>query len=222
MLLPSRLGGTLHRPDQGPPVVTALESVSLELADGDRLALLGHNGSGKTTLLRVLNRVYAPTSGTAIIEGSVGSLIDISLGFNPEATGRDNVKFRLSLLGISKPDRERLVEEIFDFTELGDFFDIPIRTYSSGMQMRLAFASATASQPEIILMDEWLSVGDEAFRKKAEGRLGDVLERGKILILASHSRQLVEEVCTKAVWLERGRVREFGSVQDVAGRFFIR
>ena len=219
-LLPSVLGGALNRPREGPPLIHALQSVSMRLSPGDRLAVLGLNGSGKTTLLRVLNRVYIPSSGTASIEGTVGSLIDISIGFNPEATGRENTKLRLSLLGVPRALQGGIVDEVREFTELGDFFEMPLRTYSSGMQMRLAFASATVLQPEIILMDEWLSVGDEGFRKRAENRLREVVEKGEILVLASHSRELVEAMCSTAIWLERGRVREVGPVRDVSQRFF--
>jgi len=219
-LLPSVLGGALHRPRDGPPSVHALQSVSMSLSPGDRLALLGLNGSGKTTLLRVLNRVYIPSSGTASIEGTVGSLIDISIGFNPEATGRENTKLRLSLLGVPRAVQSGVIDEVREFTELGDFFEMPLRTYSSGMQMRLAFACATVLQPEIILMDEWLSVGDEGFRKRAENRLQEVVEKGEILVLASHSRELVETMCSTAIWLESESIREIGSARDVSRSFF--
>lgn len=219
-ILPGRVGGKLSKNSSGHPIVRALHNISLSIGDGDRVALLGQNGSGKTTLLRVANGVYQPTSGSVKLSGTVGSLIDISLGFNPEATGRENVFLRGYLLGIQKNQLRGIFDEIVEFTALGDFIDMPIRTYSSGMQMRLAFAVSTLIQPEVLLMDEWLSVGDEAFRERAEARLGEVVSGSKILLLASHSRELVRSLCTRAVWLHNGEVRSEGDVEVVANEYF--
>lgn len=218
-LLPSRVGGVLGNSSRH-TIVRALDDVNLSIQEGDRVGLLGQNGSGKTTLLRVASGVYQPTSGSVNRLGTVGSLIDISLGFNPEATGRDNIYLRAALLGIPKKKIKSLFDEIADFTELGDFIEMPVRTFSSGMQMRLAFAVSTLIQPEILLMDEWLSVGDESFREKAEARLSDVVKQSRILLLASHSRDLIERTCTHAVWLHKGEIRLQGAAKEVCGEYF--
>jgi lipopolysaccharide transport system ATP-binding protein len=151
-------GGRLDADPNGKVIVRALSDVTLELQDGDRVGLVGHNGAGKSTLLRVLSGVYVPTGGIAIIQGSIGSLIDFSLGINPEASGRENIFLRGALLGLSKTEVKAKFEEIVAFSELGEFIEMPMRTYSSGMQLRLAFAVSTIVRPEILLMDEWLSV----------------------------------------------------------------
>ena len=204
----------------GKVVVRALSDVSLELQDGDRLGLVGHNGAGKSTLLRVLSGVFVPTSGTALIEGSVGSLIDVSLGVNPEASGKENIFLRGALLGLSKAEVRAKFDEIVDFSELGEFIEMPMRTYSSGMQLRLAFAVSTIVRPEILIMDEWLSVGDEGFKAKASERLTTVVDAAKILVLASHARELLEKVTNKVLWLEHGEVKMFGPSREVLNAYF--
>jgi lipopolysaccharide transport system ATP-binding protein len=192
----------------------------LELKDGDRVGLVGHNGAGKSTLLRVLSGVFVPTSGNASIQGSVGSLIDMSLGINPEASGRENIFLRGALLGFSKGEMKEKFHEVLDFSELGEFIEMPLRTYSSGMQLRLAFAVSTIVRPEILLMDEWLSVGDEGFKAKASERLSRVVDASKILVLASHSRELLEKVTNRIIWLEHGAIRMQGSTQDITPLYF--
>jgi lipopolysaccharide transport system ATP-binding protein len=201
-------------------MVRALSDITFRLREGDRVALLGHNGAGKSTLLRALGRVYAPTKGIADIVGETGSLIDISLGINPEATGRENVLIRGQLLGLSKTEVSEKYEEIVAFAELGDFMEMPVRTYSSGMHLRLAFAVSTVVRPEILLMDEWLSVGDADFQKKAEERLRDLVSGTKILAIATHSRELVESVCNRAIWLEHGNIKMDGPVSEVSKAYF--
>jgi lipopolysaccharide transport system ATP-binding protein len=213
-------GGKLDSDPNGKVLVRALSGISIEMKDGDRIGLVGHNGAGKSTFLRVLSGVFVPTGGTAVIEGTVGSLIDVSLGINPEASGRENIFLRGALLGLSKARVRESFEEIVNFSELGEFIEMPVRTYSSGMQLRLAFAVSTIVRPEILLMDEWLSVGDEGFQSKASGRLTAVVEASKILVLASHSRELLEKVTNKVVWLERGEVKMFGPSHDVLGAYF--
>jgi lipopolysaccharide transport system ATP-binding protein len=200
--------------------VRALNDVSFTLNEGDRVGLVGHNGAGKSTLLRVLSGVFVPTGGTAIIEGSVGSLIDVSLGINPEASGRENIFLRGVLLGLSKVEVKEKFEEIVEFSELGEFIEMPMRTYSSGMQLRLAFAVSTIVRPEILLMDEWLSVGDEGFKDKASERLTTIVDSSKILVLASHSRELLEKVTNKALWLEHGEVKMLGPSAEVLEAYF--
>jgi lipopolysaccharide transport system ATP-binding protein len=213
-------GGKLDSDPNGKVIVRALSNVSLELRDGDRVGLVGHNGAGKSTLLRVLSGVFVPTGGKATIEGSVGSLIDVSLGINAEASGRENIFIRGALLGLSKKEVREKFEEIVDFSELGEFVEMPMRTYSSGMQLRLAFAVSTVVRPEILLMDEWLSVGDGGFQAKASERLSTLVDVSKILVLASHSRELLEEVTNKVLWLEHGQMKMYGPSNEVLNSYF--
>jgi lipopolysaccharide transport system ATP-binding protein len=213
-------GGQLGSDPLGRVVVRALEGLTFTLRDGDRVGLLGHNGAGKSTLLRLLSGVYMPSAGHARIEGDIGSLIDISLGIDPEATGRENIYLRGALLGMSKAELKDRMEEIIDFSELGDFIDMPLRTYSTGMHLRLAFAVSTTVRPEILLMDEWLSVGDQGFKHKAEERMRELVQATNILVIASHSRELVLETCNRAIWLEHGKIRMDGSAEDVAAAYF--
>ncbi len=219
-LLQVATGGKLDADPNGRVVIRALDKLSFKLQDGDRVGLLGHNGAGKSTLLRALSRVYAPTSGTSVIEGEVGSLIDISLGINPEATGRENIYIRGALLGFNKQEIEAHLDEVIEFSELGDFIEMPVRTYSSGMHLRLAFAVSTVVRPEILLMDEWLSVGDENFKLKAEARLAELVDATKILVIASHSRELIETSCNRAIWLEHGQIKMDGSASEVCSAYF--
>ncbi|MEO0067070.1 MAG: hypothetical protein RJB63_195 [Actinomycetota bacterium] len=219
-LLQVATGGKLDADPNGRVVVKALENISFEFSDGERVGLLGHNGAGKSTLLRALSGVYAPSSGTALIQGEVGSLIDLSLGINPEATGRENIYIRGALLGLPKSEIAALYESIVEFSELGDFIEMPVRTYSSGMHLRLAFAVSTVVRPEILLMDEWLSVGDESFKHKAEARLAEVVDSTKILVIATHSRDLLETTCTRAIWLEHGQIKMDGPAKEVARAYF--
>jgi lipopolysaccharide transport system ATP-binding protein len=213
-------GGKLDADPNGRVVIRALDKLSFNLQDGDRVGLGGHNGAGKSTLLRALSRVYAPTSGAAVIQGDVGSLIDISLGINPEATGRENIFIRGALLGFSKQEIESHLDSVIEFSELGDFIEMPVRTYSSGMHLRLAFAVSTVVRPEILLMDEWLSVGDENFKLKAEGRLAELVDATKILVIASHSRELIETSCNRAIWLEHGKIKMDGTATEVCAAYF--
>ncbi len=213
-------GGKIGLTESGKTVVKSLENINLVVSNHERIGLLGHNGAGKSTLLRVLGKVYAPTSGKAFIHGSIGSLIDISLGIDTEATGLENIFLRGALLGIPK---KRIIDElpqIIDFSELGDFINMPVRTYSTGMHMRLAFAVSTIIRPEILLMDEWLSVGDQGFQKKAEARLTEIVNQSNILVIASHSRELIEKCCTRAVWLEHGKIVLDSDVHTVCEAYF--
>ena len=213
-------GGQLGSDPHGRVVVRALEDLSFTLRDGDRVGLLGHNGAGKSTLLRLLCGVYSPSHGSARIEGDIGSLIDISLGIDPEATGRENIYLRGALLGMGKADLNRQMESIIAFSELGDFIDMPLRTYSTGMHLRLAFAVSTIMRPQILLMDEWLSVGDQGFKQKAEERMSEMVQSTNILVIASHSRTLIEETCNRAIWLEHGKLRMDGPVEAVLPAYF--
>lgn len=219
-LLEVATGGRLDKDPNGRVLVRALQGITFEIVEGERVGLLGHNGAGKSTMLRVLSRVYKPQSGVVKIEGRVTSLIDISLGINPEASGRENVYVRGTLLGLSKSEISEKFDEIVEFSELGDFIEMPVRTYSSGMHLRLAFAVSTVLKPEVLLMDEWLSVGDESFRNKAEDRLTNLVDSAKILVIATHSRELVEKTCTRAIWMEHGQVKMDGPAMEVAAAYF--
>ena len=182
--------------------------------------MLGHNGAGKSTLLRLLSGVYEPSSGRAEIKGEIGSLIDVSFGIDPEASGRENIYLRGALLGLTRAEIKAKLDEIIDFSELGDFIDMPVRTYSSGMHLRLAFSVSTIIRPEILLMDEWLSVGDEGFRVRAEARMNELVESTHILVIASHSRELVRDTCNRAIWLEHGKIKMDGTPEEVTQAYF--
>jgi lipopolysaccharide transport system ATP-binding protein len=213
-------GGRLDSDPLGRVMVRALSGLNFEIQEGERVGLVGHNGAGKSTLLRVLSQSYVPTQGRAEIAGIVGSLIDISLGINPEATGRENIFIRGALLGKNKSEIQEQFDEIVQFSELGNFIEMPVRTYSSGMHLRLAFAVSTIVRPEILLMDEWLSVGDESFKLKAEVRLSEMVSSTKILVVASHSRELLEATCTRIIWLEHGQIIMDGPASAVAPMYF--
>lgn len=209
-VLNAATGGRLLADAGGRVVVQALDGVNLDLKDGDRVALLGHNGSGKSTLLRVLAGVYRPSTGEIQTEGSIGSLIDIFLGSDPEATGRENIYLRAAMMGMTRAETDEVVEKVIGFSELADFIEMPVRTYSSGMAFRLAFSISTMVRPEIILMDEWLATGDASFQERVERRLNRVINESKILVFATHSLDLAKRVCNRVVRLEHGRLEEIG------------
>ncbi len=219
-LLKRATGGQIGADDQGRVIVKALENLTFEFKDGDKIGLIGHNGAGKSTLLRVLSRVFTPTSGRAQIEGDVGSLLDITLGMDAEATGRENITLRAGLLGMSKKELQKNYDSIVEFSELGDFVDMPMRTYSTGMHLRLAFSVSTVLCPEILLMDEWLSVGDEGFREKAEKRLVDMVQTSNILVIASHTKELLKTITTQLVWLEHGHIKKIGPTEEILPQYF--
>ena len=213
-------GGAIDRRVDGHVIVRGLEDVSFSVNEGDRIGLVGHNGSGKTTLLRVLSGIYRPTSGSAEIHGECVSLINISLGIDPEATGRENIRLRAAMMGMRPNELREQFDGIAEFTGLGDFLDMPFRTYSSGMQLRLAFSTSTAIRPEILVMDEWLSTGDEDFKHKADKRLREIVDTTKILVLASHSRELLQNNCNRILWMEHGRVLMDGPTNEVLPAYF--
>jgi lipopolysaccharide transport system ATP-binding protein len=213
-------GGQISADENGRITVRALENLSFHFKDGDRIGLLGHNGAGKSTLLRLLSGVYSPSSGSAKIVGEIGSLIDIGFGIDAESSGRENIFLRGSLLGLSRTEIKQHIDEIIDFSELGAFIDMPLRTYSAGMHLRLAFSVSTVIRPEILLMDEWLSVGDESFKHKAEARLNNLVASTNILVLASHSKSLICHTCNRVIWLEHGKIRMDGNATEVADAYF--
>jgi ABC-2 type transport system ATP-binding protein len=213
-LIQKIIGGKLSRSTKEISV-QALDNVSVNFSKGDRVGLVGHNGAGKTTLLRVLAGVYPPTSGSISCSGKIVPLFDIALGFEPESTGFDNIVLRGLFLGLTKREIKNRIEGIADFSGLGSYLEMPLRTYSSGMLMRLAFAIATEIQPDIILMDEWIGVGDTRFLKQATQRLENFINKSSILVLASHSEDLIRSTCNKAILLGQGQVLAEGSVDHV-------
>ncbi len=200
-------------------VVRALNGVNLQLNAGDRLGLIGHNGAGKSTLLRVMAGIYVPTAGDVRITGRAVPLLDISLGMDDQSSGRQNIRLRGLLLGMSDTEIEAKTEDIADFTELGDYLDLPLRTYSSGMRLRLAFAIATAVDADILLLDEVIGVGDAAFQIKAARRLAELHARAEIVVLAIHNNQTLRQTCNKALWLDNGRPVALGPVDEVVSRY---
>lgn len=213
-------GGKLGLNVKGFAEIQALDQINFNFENGERIGLIGHNGSGKSTLLRALSGVYTPQHGSIEIKGVSSSLIDISLGINPEFTGRENILIRGSLLGLTRNQINNRAEEIIKFTDLGEFIDMPLRTYSSGMQMRLAFAIATTITPEILLMDEWLSVGDEVFKDKAEKRMQHLADESSILVIASHSKEQILKVCNRVIWLEHGKIKMDGKPKALCSAYF--
>ncbi len=200
-------------------LVDALIDISFEVNDGDRVALVGNNGSGKSTLLRVLSDVYPPTGGTIRVAGDVSPMFDATLGMNMDATGIENIWICGSIWGLSKIQIKNSLNDIVDFTELGDYLNVPVRTYSTGMMLRLAFAIATVRDPEILLLDEIVGVGDASFFEKAFNRLQGVIRRSQILFLASHADGILREVCNKAIWLEHGKLIQYGEFEEVVAAY---
>lgn len=206
MVLSAATGGRIASDSRKLTVIEALKDISIEINAGDRIGLIGHNGAGKTTLLRLLGGVYEPSAGSLRVEGSVTSLIDTTLGMDFEATGYENIMLRGLMLGLSRAEVKALTPDIANFSGLGDFLSMPVRTYSSGMVLRLAFSIITSVHPDILLMDEWLSVGDAAFVKQAEERLRAMVDKASILVMASHNPAIVQDLCNITIKLEHGHI----------------
>jgi lipopolysaccharide transport system ATP-binding protein len=197
----------------------ALKDVSLEVKEGEVLGLVGRNGAGKTTLLKILSRITRPTTGSAEIRGHVRSLLEVGTGFHGELTGRENTYFSGSLLGMKKQEIDRKLDEIVAFAEIEKFIDTPVKHYSSGMYVRLAFAVAAHLEPEILLVDEVLAVGDINFQKKCLGKMGDVARAGRTIILVSHQLTPIRMLCQRVAWLDAGSIRELGVTANVVNRY---
>jgi lipopolysaccharide transport system ATP-binding protein len=218
MVLSTATGGRLAGSSRKITVVEALRNISLDIKAGDRVALVGHNGAGKTTLLRMLAGIYEPTFGAFSSEGRVTSLLDVTLGLDYDATGFENIILRGLLLGSTKAEMRRLTPSIAEFSELGPYLNMPVRTYSSGMVLRLALSIVTSVEADILLMDEWLSVGDAAFVAKAEERMRSFVGRASILVLASHDEHIVNDLCTIKIELEHGEIKDIRSVDRETNR----
>jgi len=205
-VLAQATGGRVMAGARDVVAVRALDHLNLEIADGDRVGLVGHNGSGKTTLLRVLAGIYKPVGGQVTIEGRVGTLLDPSAGMDSEATGLQNIYIRGYILGMSRQEIEANLPDIAAFTDLGDFLALPVKTYSAGMAARLTFAISTAPKADILLIDEGIGAGDAAFQEKAQRRIEGVFARTRIVLLASHAESLITRFCNRRLTLERGEV----------------
>jgi ABC-type polysaccharide/polyol phosphate transport system ATPase subunit len=210
-------GGIIRREGRQNRRVTvrALDRLSLRLEHGDRLGIIGHNGAGKTTLLRVMAGVFAPTDGNIVIDGSVSPLFNIAPGMDPDDTGYENILTCGLLLGMTREEIARKTPEIEAFAELGDYLSLPMRTYSTGMTVRLGFAIATSIDPEILILDEGLGAGDARFADRAKARVDALVGRSSILVLASHSDALIRSFCNKAILLDAGRMLSYGPVEEV-------
>lgn len=195
--------------------VKALDRVSIRFDPNERYGIIGHNGAGKSTLLRLLGGIYPPTSGRRIVEGRISSLFDIGLGFQMEATGWENIAIRGYLQGETPSSIQAKIHEIAEFTELGDFLEMPIRHYSPGMLVRLGFSVATAIEPEILLIDEILSAGDMAFQAKAMKRMKDLLDQAHLIVIVSHDTNTLADLCTKLIWMDHGRIHLVGETDTV-------
>jgi lipopolysaccharide transport system ATP-binding protein len=212
----------LLRRRHGPPVeedLWAVKDVSFDVEDGQAVGIIGRNGAGKTTLLKLLSRITEPTEGRAVLHGTVGSLLEVGTGFHPELTGRENVYLNGAILGMTRGDINRRFDEIVEFAEVERFLDTPVKRYSSGMQVRLAFAVAAHLEPEILIVDEVLAVGDAAFQRKCLGKMGDVTSEGRTVLFVSHNMSVVSRLCDRGIWMEAGRVAAEGPMEDVVREY---
>src|ERR1700730_6199679 len=203
----------------GPRYIWALRNVSFDLQEGEVLGLIGRNGSGKTTLLKILSRVTQPTEGSAEIRGRVGSLLEVGTGFHQELTGRENTYLNGAILGMGKKEIERKFDDIVAFAEVADFIDTPLKHYSTGMQMRLAFAVAAHFEPQILLVDEVLAVGDLAFQKKCLAKMGEVAHAGRTIVFVTHQMNQIRRLCEKAIWIDGGTIRQAGPTAEIVGAY---
>lgn len=194
---------------------TALDNVSFSVQKGDIVGLIGLNGAGKSTLLKIIAGVLKPTSGNVITKGSIAPLIEVGAGFDPELTARENVYLNGAILGHTKAFMDEKFDEIIEFAELQNFVDVPVKNFSSGMYARLGFSIATVVQPDILIVDEVLSVGDYRFQEKCEKRINNMIEQGVTIILVSHSIEMIKRLCTKIVWLDHGKIKRIGETSGV-------
>ncbi len=205
-ILNAATGGILAKDASERMVVRALDHLNFEFVAGDRVGLIGHNGSGKSTLLRVLAGVYEPIGGELIAKGRINSMLSITLGLDVDSTGLENIYLRGQVMGLRKKEIDKLTDKIAEFSGIGDYLTLPMRTYSSGMSMRLAFAISTSINADIILMDEWLSVGDSDFVDKARSRMDSLVKNANIVVMASHNHNLINQQCNKIITLEHGKI----------------
>ncbi|GAB7143516.1 ABC transporter ATP-binding protein [Mycobacterium riyadhense] len=211
-----KAGGTIGRNSSNVVVIEALRDITMELNLGDRVGLVGHNGAGKSTLLRLLSGIYEPTRGWAKVTGRVAPVFDLGVGMDPEISGYENIIIRGLFLGQTRKQMQAKVDEIAEFTELGEnYLSMPLRTYSTGMRVRLAMGVVTSIDPEILLLDEGIGAVDADFLKKAQSRLQSLVERSGILVFASHSNEFLARLCKTAMWIDHGVIRLTGAIEDV-------
>ena len=195
--------------------VKALDNVNLEINEGERVGLIGHNGAGKSTMLKLLSGIYEPTEGVMHVKGYTSSLTDITMGMDPENSGYDNIIMRCILMGMTFKQAKDKVKEIIDFSELSEYIDLPTRTYSTGMYMRLAFTIATSIAPDILIMDEMIGAGDASFIEKAKIRSMALIEQTKIMVISSHDMNIMRDICTRGLWMEKGKIRMDSEINKV-------
>ena len=213
-----RAGGRIGT-DSKVPVIEALRDITVSLRQGDRVALVGHNGAGKSTLLRLMSGIYEPTRGRASVVGKVAPVFDLAVGMDPEISGYENILIRGLFLGMTRKQMETRVDDIAEFTELGDYLSMPLRTYSTGMRVRLALGVVTSIDPEILLLDEGIGAVDAAFLERAKGRLADLVARSGILVFASHSEEMLRDLCDSALLLEHGQIKARGDLDAVLRQY---
>lgn len=206
-------GASISQDKNDHVIVRSLNNITLSIKHGDRIGLIGHNGSGKSTFLKLLSRIYEPTDGDIKIDGTVSPMLDLELGIEGEFTGYDNIMMRGTILGMPRKKIKVHMQEIAELTGLGDYLSMPVRTYSSGMKVRLAFAISTSINPDILLIDEVFGAGDAAFMTKAREKMTSLVNQSSIVVIATHADELIKEFCTKALLLEGGRIKYFGAVE---------
>jgi ABC-2 type transport system ATP-binding protein len=220
VVLRAATGGQIRPRDGGDKVVIrAIDHLSLELPHGTRLGLIGHNGAGKSTLLRAIAGIYEPTGGSIRVQGDVASVFDIGFGMDADVDGWENIILRGRLIGYSRKEVEKKLDEIGAATGLGEFLNMPLRTYSAGMATRLAFSVSTSIKPDILLIDEGIGAGDAAFLAQAKARLANFIGEAGLLVMASHSSELLKQWCTTGLWMEQGRMRMHGNIEDVIAAY---
>ncbi|WP_174614783.1 ABC transporter ATP-binding protein [Virgibacillus ihumii] len=198
---------------------TALNDVSFTIEDGDRVGVIGHNGAGKSTLLKIVSGVIRPSEGKVKVNGNIAPLLELGAGFDPDFTGAENIYLNGALLGKSKEFLEARYQEIVDYSELGDFIDVPVKNYSTGMRAKLGFSIATQIDPDILIVDEVLSVGDQKFKKKSFQTMRELMASGKTVIMVSHNLNQIQNMMSKVIWLEKGKVKEFGDAKTVVDKY---
>jgi ABC-2 type transport system ATP-binding protein len=213
-----RAGGRIGT-DSRVPVIEALRDITLSLRMGDRVALVGHNGAGKSTLLRLMSGIYEPTRGRASVVGKVAPVFDLAVGMDPEISGYENILIRGLFLGMTRKQMEARIDDIAAFTELGDYLEMPLRAYSTGMRVRLALGVVTSIDPEILLLDEGIGAVDAEFLNKARNRLHELVDRSGILVFASHSDEFLADLCDTALWMEHGTIKEYGPLHEVLDHY---
>ena len=212
-------GNSLEREESGDGRFWALKDVSLDVKQGEVIGIIGRNGAGKSTLLKIITRITAPTAGSIKLKGRVASLLEVGTGFHPELTGRENVFLNGAILGMNKKEIAARMDEIIDFAGVEKFIDTPVKRYSSGMYVRLAFAVAAHLEPDVLLVDEVLAVGDAEFQKKCIGKMQDVSKRGRTVFFVSHNMLSVQQLCSRVVWMERGQIREDGETETTVSKY---